>query len=149
MVYGDLVSFPFPHLCFPSSPHTPGIITPCGINTQLKFYFLLISFLLSLSHIHMLSSLCPLCLSSSLLCLFSHLLSRCLSDLDYFSCLVFHSAPFLIESLIQNQCNRQIKHCIHCECVALTLLPLCTQYTVEDCLSGCGMEAVWKTGLRK
>lgn len=79
MVYGDLVSFPFPHLCFPSSPHTPGIITPCGINTQLKFYFLLISFLLSLSHIHMLSSLCPLCLFVSPL-VYSVSLATCCHD---------------------------------------------------------------------
>lgn len=38
MAHGDLVSFPFPHHpCFPSS-HTPGTISPRGINTQLKLF---------------------------------------------------------------------------------------------------------------
>lgn len=60
MVYGDPVSFPC-LLCIPSSPGTPGINTPCGIDTQPEFYFLLISSPLSLSlpHPYALDSLYP------------------------------------------------------------------------------------------
>lgn len=51
MVYRDPVSFPC-LLYIPSSPGTPGINTPCGIDTQPEFYFLLISSPLSLSLPH-------------------------------------------------------------------------------------------------
>lgn len=73
MVDGDPVSFPC-LLCIPSSPGTPGINTPCGIDTQPEFYFLLISSPLSLSlpDPYVLDSLYPV----SFFCLF-----------------FFHSAP--------------------------------------------------------
>lgn len=95
MVDGDPVSFPC-LLCIPSSPGTPGINTPCGIDTQPEFYFLLISSPLSLSlpHPYALDSLQPV----SFFCLFFF------HSAPLFS--LFHSALFLsahAESALQTK----------------------------------------------
>lgn len=114
MVYGVLVSSP------PSSPLFSLILLHTWHHYSLwnqhptKILLSLISFPLTLSHIHMFSSLC---LFSTLLRLRRHVL------------------------VIENQYIRQVWHTLlhklshHCLCVN----------TVEDCLSGCGMQALWKT----